>query len=388
MVPFKPEPDEEQAQVDAAAELSEIIRQLAEMDPLEYDRVRHAKAAELGVRVETLDITVKIARRMHPKQQPPPQPDPNDPESRLRPILETEGILDLWLQDLGQGDGWRASQCEAALSHRHQPPVRQVHACRHQGSVERRQESKSESRCWSSSRPRTSITFTTMSREGAALSRGRLLSQNTVDGRGERLPGAGVARHAPARTDERGKARSIRVAQKINGQIVTITIVKNGPVCFMVTTTKAALHPENETRMLSLEIDDSEEQTRRVLKKLAQTARQEHQARRRASITTGRTSSACCASSAIRTSTVPFADALAALIPPRATRLRRDFPQIIACIKAHALIHCYRRDNNERGELVADLELDYVPVAELIGHIVAEGAGIAVSRSCWRPSTR
>ena len=39
----------------------------------------------------------------------------------------------------------------------------------------------------------------------------------------------------------------------------------------MVTTTKAALHPENETRMLSLEIDDSEEQTRRVLKKLAQT---------------------------------------------------------------------------------------------------------------------
>ena len=61
------------------------------------------------------------------------------------------------------------------------------------------------------------------------------------------------------------------VVQKINGQLVTTIITKRGPVCFMVTTTKAALHPENETRMLSLEIDDSEEQTRRVLKKLAQT---------------------------------------------------------------------------------------------------------------------
>jgi hypothetical protein len=76
---------------------------------------------------------------------------------------------------------------------------------------------------------------------------------------------------------------------------------------------------------------------------------------------------------------VPFAEELAVLIPPRATRLRRDFPQIIACIKAHALIHCYRRSNNEKGELIADLDLDYSVVAELIGDIAAEGAGIAVS---------
>ena len=39
----------------------------------------------------------------------------------------------------------------------------------------------------------------------------------------------------------------------------------------MVTTTRAALHPENETRMLSLEIDDSEGQTKRVLRKQAKT---------------------------------------------------------------------------------------------------------------------
>ena len=169
------------------------------------------------------------------------------------------------------------------------------------------------------------------------------------------------------------------VVQKINGQLVTTIITKRGPVCFMVTTTKAALHPENETRMLSLEIDDSEEQTRRVLKKLAQTTGKNMkpddsihynwQDFQRLLRIVGPKNIA-----------VPFADALADLIPPRATRLRRDFSQIIACIKSHALIHCYRRKNNEKGELVADLDLDYVPVAELMGHITAEGAGIAVSK--------
>lgn len=61
------------------------------------------------------------------------------------------------------------------------------------------------------------------------------------------------------------------VVQKVEGQgLVTVTIEKNGPVAFMVTTTKNSLHPENETRLLSLEIDDTEDQTRAVLKKVAQ----------------------------------------------------------------------------------------------------------------------
>ena len=168
------------------------------------------------------------------------------------------------------------------------------------------------------------------------------------------------------------------VAQKIGNQITTESIIKNGPVCFMVTTTKAALHPENETRMISLEIDDSEAQTRRVLKKQAKTLGKNEQPDgtihhdwqdfQRLLRIAGN-----------KKVTVPFADALADMIPPRATRLRRDYPQIIACIKAHALIHCYLREDNEKGELVADLDLDYVPVADLIGHIAAEGAGIAAS---------
>jgi hypothetical protein len=58
--------------------------------------------------------------------------------------------------------------------------------------------------------------------------------------------------------------------QKIGNEIVSMTIEKDGPVSFMVTTTKNLLHPENETWMLSLEINDSDEQTKAVLKKVAE----------------------------------------------------------------------------------------------------------------------
>jgi hypothetical protein len=172
------------------------------------------------------------------------------------------------------------------------------------------------------------------------------------------------------------------VVQKIGGHLVTEYVIKHGPVVFMVTTTKAALHPENETRMLSLEVDDSEEQTRRVLKKQArmmghnvgpdESIYHPWQDFQRLLRILGKKRDGWKV-------LVPFADALAGLIPPRATRLRRDYPQIIAAIKAHALIHVYRRKENERGEIVADLQLDYEPVANLIGHIASEGAGIAVS---------
>jgi hypothetical protein len=61
------------------------------------------------------------------------------------------------------------------------------------------------------------------------------------------------------------------VVQKVEGAgMVTVMVEKNGPVVFMVTTTKAALHQENETRILSLEVDDSDKQTKRVLDKVAE----------------------------------------------------------------------------------------------------------------------
>ena len=77
---------------------------------------------------------------------------------------------------------------------------------------------------------------------------------------------------------------------------------------------------------------------------------------------------------------VPFARELGQLIPPRSVRLRRDFSQILLAIKAHALLHRDHRQLDERGQVVADLEQDYCPVAELMGGIVAEASGTSISK--------
>ena len=46
-------------------------------------------------------------------------------------------------------------------------------------------------------------------------------------------------------------------------------IVKEGPTGLITTTTQARLHPENETRLLSLSVVDTKEQTKAVMKSLA-----------------------------------------------------------------------------------------------------------------------
>src|SRR5262249_14697629 len=55
--------------------------------------------AEWGLRLETLDRLCKQAVNIRAYRAKPqgPEPDPNDLVSRLRSILETEGILDLWI---------------------------------------------------------------------------------------------------------------------------------------------------------------------------------------------------------------------------------------------------------------------------------------------------
>lgn len=164
--------------------------------------------------------------------------------------------------------------------------------------------------------------------------------------------------------------------QKTGSGIVTVTIEKNGPVAFWVTTTKNKLHPENETRMISLEIDDSESQTRAVLRKVAQVEglnRIEAQVDRSRWHDFQRWLEA-----GERRVVVPFAASLSDKIPAASVRLRRDFGQIIRAIKAHALLHREHRERDGLGQIVASLD-DYRAVADLMGRIVAESSGVAVN---------
>jgi hypothetical protein len=169
------------------------------------------------------------------------------------------------------------------------------------------------------------------------------------------------------------------VVQKVEGVgLTTVIIEKNGPVAFMVTTTKAALNPENETRMLSLEVDDSAEQTRNVLAKVAHNIGMN--AEREAINYEPWHAYQRWLVAGNRNVVVPYAAALSKLIPARSVRLRRDFAQVLLALKAHALLHRYQRPVDDRGQIIADIERDYQAVARLMGGIVAEASGAGISK--------
>ena len=154
-------------------------------------------------------------------------------------------------------------------------------------------------------------------------------------------------------------------------------IRKEGPTGVVVTTTAPRLHPENETRLLSLTVKDTAEQTKIILHALArgpETAGAVDYTRWQAFqklLETGE-----------RRVKVPFAERLAQLVPPVAVRLRRDFGLLLALIRAHALLHREGRGRDDQGRILATLG-DYAAVRELIADLFAEGVDATV-----KPETR
>ena len=202
---------------------AEILLLLEAMDDVEYDRCRRAKAREWGLQLATLDRIRKHAklRREYAQQQQkqPPQPDPRRSEVGWRPILGNRGHPRSVAAILGQGDGRRASQCEAALSRRNITPLRQLHACRHQGSVERRQV-RNQTTSVGVLPPEDIVTFTTMSEKALLYHEGdfchKILSMAEAHGFQEQELQDLLLRELMSE----GKL-TYPVVQKINGQLVT-----------------------------------------------------------------------------------------------------------------------------------------------------------------------
>jgi hypothetical protein len=78
---------------------------------------------------------------------------------------------------------------------------------------------------------------------------------------------------------------------------------------------------------------------------------------------------------------VPFGNELAELVPATAVRMRRDFPQLLSCIKVVALLHQRQRDITADGAIVATLD-DYAEARALLApvfdSITADGATPAI----------
>ena len=148
-------------------------------------------------------------------------------------------------------------------------------------------------------------------------------------------------------------------------------IEREGPTGLIVTTTAVRLHPENETRLLSIPVKDSTEQTRAILDSLAQQQRPQidftpwHELQRWIAADP-------------QPVTIPYAKALVRAIPPVAVRLRRDAKALLNLIRAHALLHQASRERDTQGRILASVE-DYAVVRELVYDLIADGVEATVS---------
>ena len=173
-----------------------------------------------------------------------------------------------------------------------------------------------------------------------------------------------------------GRIRYELVEKTKDGMIARL-IEKDGPTGLIVTTTATKLHPENETRLLSLGVKDTPQQTAAILRALArgtETASAVDYGRWQALqkwLGIGE-----------RRVVVPFAEKLADLISPVAVRLRRDFGLLLALIQAHALLHREWRQKDGQGRILAILD-DYAAVRVLVADLFAEGVDATV-----KPETR
>ncbi|MFI5259462.1 MAG: hypothetical protein ACHQ01_07640 [Candidatus Limnocylindrales bacterium] len=166
-----------------------------------------------------------------------------------------------------------------------------------------------------------------------------------------------------------GKVRYVTV-EKTKAGLNSRLIEREGPTGLIVTTTAVRLHPENETRLLSLTVNDTPAQTKAVLLAHANGAGRAgdvkpwHQLQEW--LSAGPT-----------TVDVPYALTLAEAIPPVAVRLRRDFATVLSLIRAHALLHRATREI-ANGVVIATMA-DYAAVRELVADLVSDAVEQTVS---------
>ena len=146
---------------------------------------------------------------------------------------------------------------------------------------------------------------------------------------------------------------------------------REGPTGLLVTTTLPALHPENETRYLSVTVIDTPEQTMGIMRAIARgpDANQFH-------LEPWRMFQRWLETQPPKVG-IPYAEALIELIPPVAVRLRRDVRKVMTLIEAHALIHQVHRERDQANRVVADVS-DYAAVYDLTADIIASGIGATV----------
>jgi len=143
-----------------------------------------------------------------------------------------------------------------------------------------------------------------------------------------------------------------------------------GPTGLIVTTTRPRLHDENETRLVSMTVDESPEQTKAIYYALAD------EGEREVDLEAWHALQEFIALGDVRV-TIPFGRLLARLVPPAAVRMRRYFGVLLSLVRAHALLHQETRESDGQGRLIATPD-DYDVVRGLMAGLLSEHVEQAV----------
>jgi hypothetical protein len=147
-----------------------------------------------------------------------------------------------------------------------------------------------------------------------------------------------------------------------DGSIGTVVYTKEGPCVVVQTTTNNHLHPENETRVFPLYIDESEEQTRRIIRStLQEAAGGGVRAEEREEILT-RWRDAVRLLEPVEV-IVPYAERIE--LPSFQIRIRRDVRRLLDVVRVRAWLHQRRRERDDEDRILASDE-DFHATLELV----------------------
>lgn len=162
-----------------------------------------------------------------------------------------------------------------------------------------------------------------------------------------------------------------QTVQSVDGELRSVRIVREGPTSLITTTTGVLIHRENETRVISLTVEDTDEQTRRVMQAIA------NEDLRSADMRPWHALQEFLRLGPAEVS-VPFAGILAEATEVVAVRMRRDFSNVLGLVRAHALLHQEQRVRDDRGRVIAAFS-DYAAVRSLLEDILSDGLERTVS---------
>jgi hypothetical protein len=137
-----------------------------------------------------------------------------------------------------------------------------------------------------------------------------------------------------------------------------------GPTVIVQTTTKNHLHPENETRVVPLYLDESAGQTEKITKSALR------RAAGKGDVSQMERDEICAVwHDAVRLLepaevVIPFAERIQ--VPSAPLRLRRDVPRLLNLIRLVAWVHQHMRETDEAGRILAT-ETDFERAISMVG---------------------